>query len=155
MKFLSEHINLVALSFFLLMCGNSIAKDGPLIEAIVSSDSISLELSYQLCGGCDESFDKLVCDFSGDICTELLAPLEVNYNYLSCLKERSGAELTEASIKDVAKLADYLFRGGKELTCDDIDFLSASQILDGVTVVTLTDLISDLFERAETAAAVR
>ncbi len=109
MKFLSEHINLGALLFCLLMCGNSIAKDGPLIDAIVSSDSISLELSYQICGGCDESFDKSVCDFSGDICTELLAQLDMNYNYLSCVKERGNSLLTYANVQDLVRLADYFF----------------------------------------------
>ena len=151
MKFLSEHIILVALLFCLLTTNHGKAKDSPQIDAVVSNDSPSLDLSYQLCGSCDESFDKSFCDFSGDICTELLAPLELNYSFLGCLKDRSGARLAETTIQDLAKLADYLFRGGIKLTCDDLAFLSNSQILDGVTVVTLTEVISGLFERAETA----
>jgi len=132
-----------------LIADKSPAKENPQIEANVVGESSLVDLKYELCGSCHEDFENSVCDFSGDICTELLAPLDLNYTYLGCLKDRSGAQLAEPTIEDIAKLADYLFRGGIELTCDDIDFLSASQILDGVNIVTLTEVISGLFERTE------
>lgn len=152
MKCLSKYTILAAL-LFCTVIPNSHAKENPQIEAIVSSDSISVDLAYQICGGCDDPFDKSFCNFSGDICTELLAPLELNYSFLGCLNDRSDGQSAEATIQDLAKLADYLFRDSKQLTCDDVDFLSASQILDGVTVVTLTEVISGLFERAEAVEA--
>ena len=133
----------------LLLAGISTAKEAPTVTAVDVSKTASVELQYELCGSCDDPFDKSVCDFSGDICTELLAPLELNYSFLGCLKDRSGARLAETTIPDLAKLADYLFRGGKELTCEDVVFLSNSQILDGVSITTLTEVISELFEKAE------
>lgn len=155
MKKFCQQFTSIAILVCLLTINVSTAKDIPQVDVVVSKDSSSLELSYQLCGSCDESFDKSVCTFSGDICTELLAPLNLDYSYMGCLNDRNDSKLTDASIQDIAKLTDYLFRGGRQLTCDDLAFLSNSQILDGVNVVTLTEVISELFERAETAAAVR
>lgn len=155
MKFLFEHIILVALLICLLISNNSTAKESPQIDALISNDSISFDLAYQICGGCDESFDKSVCDFSGDICTELLASLDLDYTYLGCLNDRTDTKLTEANIQDIAKLADYLFRDSKQLTCDDLAFLTNSQILDGVSITTLTEVISELFEKVEATTATK
>ena len=134
----------------LLVGNSSTAKEVPTVTAVDVSKTASVELQYELCGGCDDPFDKSVCDFSGDICTELLAPLNLDYTYLGCLNEGADSKPTDASIQDIAKLTDFLFRGGRQLTCDDLDFLSDSQILDGVNVVTLTEVISELFERDAT-----
>ena len=133
----------------LLLAVISTAKEAPTVTAVDVSITASVELQYELCGSCDENFDKSLCDFSGDICTELLAPLELNYTYLGCLNDRRDGQSAEPTIQDLAKLADYLFRDSKQLTCEDLVFLSNSQILDGVSISTLTEVISELFERAE------
>ena len=135
----------------LLLAVISTAKEAPTVTAVDVSKTASVELQYELCGSCDENFDKSLCDFSGDICTELLAPLELNYTYLGCLNDRRDGQSAEPTIQDLAKLTDYLFRGGIKLTCEDLVFLSNSQILDGVSITTLTEVISELFERADTA----
>ena len=133
----------------LLLAVISTAKEAPTVTAVDVSKTASVELQYELCGSCDENFDKSLCDFSGDICTELLAPLELNYTYLGCLNDRRDGQSAEPTIQDLTILADYLFRDSKQLTCEDLVFLSNSQILDGVSITTLTEVISDLFERAE------
>lgn len=143
-----------SVSAILLVCllvGNSsTAKEVPTVTAVDVSKTASVDLQYELCGSCDDSIDKSVCNFSGDICTELLTPLELNYTYLGCLNDRIDGQSAEPTIQDLTKLADYLFRDSKQLTCEDLVFLSNSQILDGVSITTLTEVISDLFERAET-----
>jgi len=133
----------------LLLAVISTAKEAPTVTAVDVSITASVELQYELCGSCDENFDKSLCDFSGDICTELLAPLELNYTYLGCLNDRRDGQSAEPTIQDLTILADYLFRDSKQLTCEDLVFLSNSQILDGVSISTLTEVISELFERAE------
>ena len=135
----------------LLLAVISTAKEAPTVTAVDVSKTASVELQYELCGSCDENFDKSLCDFSGDICTELLAPLELNYTYLGCLNDRRDGQSAEPTIQDLTKLADYLFRDSKQLTCEDLVFLSNSQILDGVSITTLTEVISELFDGADTA----
>ena len=135
----------------LLLAVISTAKEAPTVTAVDVSKTASVELQYELCGSCDENFDKSLCDFSGDICTELLAPLELNYTYLGCLNDRRDGQSAEPTIQDLTILADYLFRDSKQLTCEDLVFLSNSQILDGVSITTLTEVISELFERVDTA----
>ena len=135
----------------LLLAVISTAKEAPTVTAVDVSKTASVELQYELCGSCDENFDKSLCDFSGDICTELLAPLELNYTYLGCLNDRRDGQSAEPTIQDLTILADYLFRDSKQLTCEDLVFLSNSQILDGVSITTLTEVISDLFDGADTA----
>ena len=134
----------------LLLADFGSAKEAPTVTAVDVSKTASVELQYELCGSCDENFDKSLCDFSGDICTELLAPLELNYTYLGCLNDRRDGQSAEATIQDLTKLADYLFRDSKQLTCEDLVFLSNSQILDGVSITTLTEVISELFDRVDT-----
>ena len=96
----------------LLLAVISTAKEAPTVTAVAVSKTASVELQYELCGSCDENFDKSFCDFSGDICTELLSPLNLDYTNIGCLESRQGSELIDASIQDVAKLTDFLFRGG-------------------------------------------